>query len=191
MTKSIEQLLVAAKLKIKARYTHKGGRQVVELESEGSARASLVDTEDGMLLALRIALPAGSPLVGQALHTEPTLLALGRLTLALGSQGMAASFMTGSQGIEALMLSTHLCHTDNSAHLTARFHRLHDVAAQVMPVLIGKDTSTLSALLPGGQFGAPQVVSKGARKPFIVATFDSNMRGQMLERSAKLAGRKK
>jgi hypothetical protein len=62
-----------------------------------------------MTVGLRLPLPAGCEMAGLAPTAERALKLLGAMTLALHAQGLQVSPVARYRGLEALLLSAHLC----------------------------------------------------------------------------------
>lgn len=157
--------------------------------AQWSGRKALVfdRKEGGITAAVRIELPESNALRGEALTSPESLVLLGALTLALQGRNMDAKLVAGSDGLEAVMLGSHVCQCDvDAASLRDRhLKQVSDVAQLVEPALALKGTALIESVLARVRPLVGALVKEELKdQPIVVPTFDEQQRSRMMQQAS-------
>jgi hypothetical protein len=153
-----------------------GGRQALVFESK----------DDGVTLAIRIEVPAASPLREEALTSTVALTFLGALTLALQGHKAEAKLISGGLGLEAVLVSRRLGDRELDAAGVGRLlQALQTLAQQVEPALAASGQDVVARILARVRPVKSDLTKQSlAAEPVIVPTFDQEARDRMMRRAS-------
>jgi hypothetical protein len=130
----------------------------------------------GATLAVRIALPPQCEMAGLAPVAERALKMLGAMTLGLAAQGMQASPVARYRGIEAVLVSLHLCVPPREpARVREAMDRLRATARLLARALLEPPDRILLALRQAGGVRGTLVARRGRDDVAAVPSFDAEV----------------
>jgi hypothetical protein len=152
-----EQILHEAGLSIKSKKkTHAG--EIIEVEIRGfrDYYGVISDIKDeGLVIGIRVELPAKSELRGVSLNSGKAMRLLGTLTVSLISRGLHAQLLIGRNGLEGLLISCHVCHDKlDSSYLKKQILKLGKIVETISHTLAESNGDAIErvklAITPGG-----------------------------------------
>jgi hypothetical protein len=160
------------------------GVEVVEATASGLAPQSLVvfqSQNEGMHLGLKVGIPGNSALANQKPYSEPVLLALGALTVALSPLGLRADLLSGPDGAQALLIVAHACETKDPAVIRGKLVTLRSVSARIAEALVAPGADLVRVIRTSlGVRGFAQKWHTAGREASVVPTFDTAVRDRMM-----------
>ncbi|MCC6557078.1 MAG: hypothetical protein IT372_29350 [Polyangiaceae bacterium] len=156
--------------------------EVAELEVCGRRAAVFSTPQSGIAVGVRVDLPRAAELSGLQLESDKAAAVLGHLTMALSTIGHQAQLMAGPEGVEAVMLTSHV-HAASGPAVTARIQELVALADSLSPAL-AEPVSTLIESIRQLPAARPSGILQGARPAAVAVapTFNEAARDEMMRR---------
>ena len=165
-----------------------GQRRVYEFERPGRAdqRGVLVDDgRHGITVGVRLDLMPGDSLRNADPKSIDALALLGALTRSLYSRGLHSQLLTGTKGVEGILVSKHICAGENGFDIGEEIASISDAIEAISLSLQAKGTERLRQILHRTATLHVGVLSD-IKTPsgLVVPTFDEAQRDRMMKTSA-------
>ena len=183
----LNEMLEQAQISISERASTQGG-MLYELEPSqcGGRRALVFDNKDkGVTVAVRIEIPKASPIRNRTTASPEALQLLGALTQTLQGSNAEARLVTGARGLEAVMVSQHLCPPSVDASSLGRYlNRVHELVNQIEPALSLSGQTQIDNIFERLRSVVAEVRKEQLTEtPVIVPTFDEAQRNRLMEQT--------
>lgn len=182
----VPEMLKEAGLSLKATESMEGVR-IHEFERPGcpdQRGVVLGDERRGITVGIRLELPEGASLRNASPTSMEALALLGALSRSLQARGLQAQLLTGQQGLEAVLVSRHLCGGGGRPDLRQHIADIAEVIEGISPSIHARGEELVerildrTTLLHAGVLKELKPVS-----PLVVPTFDETQRDRMMKKS--------
>ena len=191
---SVARLLKGSGAELRKIASSEGGQIfAVSLPGPPEGEGWIASSTHSLELAVRVPLPEGWDLAGAQPSTDRVLQVLGALNLGVQSQGLRVAPLAHVRGLEAFVVSRHLCRDLLSAQrLQEDLLALTATAGRVAQALTEPSARLLVAVrkAAGARHAAPRRQERRAT-PETIPTFDLDAMEQMAERKRHRLRRRK
>lgn len=180
------EMMKEAGLSLKATESTDRGR-IHEFERLGcpDQRGVVLDDERyGITVGIRLELPEGAPMRNASPMSMEALAFLGALSRSLQARGLQAQLITGQQGLEAVLVSRHICGGGDRPNFRQHVAEISEVIEGISPSLHARGQELVERILDRTvPLHAGVLRDLRPTSPLVVPTFDEAQRDRMMEKS--------